>query len=142
MTVQPSSDSYFEGVKIVNKKDGVMQWVLTASRADLSKDGREALLSGVEMKLEKKGISVSAKKGLYDMETKKVTVDGVITARNDNYVITTSQAHIDGDGETFETESDVTVEGRKFSLEGKGMIADNSEQKVRILNNVKATFHR
>jgi len=65
----------------------------------------------------------------------------VITAHSENYVITTSQASIDSDGGTLETDRDVKIEGKKFNLEGKGMIADNNEQKVRILNNVKATFH-
>ena len=141
LSVQPAGDSFFEGVKIVNKKDGATEWVLTAKRADLLADGKEALLSGVEMKLEQKGISVEADKGLYDMETKNVRVDGVITARNENYVITTRGVTIDSAVGTLETEQEVKIEGRKFDLEGKGMIADNNAQKVRIFNNVKATFH-
>jgi len=76
LNIQQAGDSFFEGVKIVNKKDGATEWVLTAKRADLSRDGKEALLSGVEMNLEKKGISVEAEKGLYDMNTKNVAVDG------------------------------------------------------------------
>ena len=142
LSVQMTGDSFFEGVKIVNKKDGVTDWILTAKRADLSRDGKEALLNGVEMQLEKNGVTVEAEKGLYDMETKKISVDGVITARNKNYVMTTSEARIDSDAGTLETEREVKIEGKKFSLEGKGMIADNGEQKVRILNNVKATFNR
>jgi LPS export ABC transporter protein LptC len=142
LNVQLAGDSFFEGLKIINKKDGVTEWVLTAKRADLSKDGKEALLSGIEMKLEKQGMLVQAEKGLYNMETKNVAIDGVITARNENYVITTSQALIDSGGGILETEGEVTVEGKRFNLEGKGLQADNNEQKVRILNNVKATFHR
>ena len=142
LNVQLAGDSFFEGLKIINKKDGITEWVLAAKRADLSKDGKEALLSGIEMKLEKQGMTVQAEKGLYDMETKNVTIDGVITARNMNYVITTSQAVINSGGGILETEGEVTVEGKKFRLEGKGLQADNNEQKVRIRNNVKATFNR
>ena len=142
LNVQLAGDSFFEGLKIINKKDGITEWVLTAKRADLSKDGREALLSGIEMKLEKQGMMVQADKGLYNMETKNVSIDGVITARNENYVITTSQALIDSGGGILETEGEVTVKGKRFNLEGKGLQADNNEQKVRILNNVKATFNR
>jgi len=78
LNVQLAGDSFFEGLKIINKKDGITEWVLTAKRADLSKDGREALLSGIEMKLEKQGMMVQADKGLYNMETKNVSIDGVI----------------------------------------------------------------
>jgi LPS export ABC transporter protein LptC len=142
LNVQLAGDSFFEGLKIINKKDGVTEWLLTAKRADLSKDGKEALLSGIEMKLEKQGMIVQAEKGLYNMETKNVAIDGIITAHNENYVITTSQALIDSGGGILETEGEVTVAGKSFNLEGKGMQADNNEQKVRILNDVKATFHR
>ncbi len=142
LNVQLAGNSYFEGLKIINKKDGVTEWVLTADRADLSKDGKEALLSGIQMNMEKQGMKVRAEKGLYNMETKHVTIDGIITAQNENYVITTSQALIDSAEGILETEDKVTVQGKRFNLEGRGLRADNNEQKVRILNNVKATFNR
>ena len=53
LNVQIAGDSFFEGLKIINKKNGATEWILTAKRADLSKDGKEALLSGIEMKMEK-----------------------------------------------------------------------------------------
>jgi LPS export ABC transporter protein LptC len=142
LNVQIAGDSFFEGLKIINKKNGTTEWILTAQRADLSKDGKEALLSGIEMKMEKQGMTVQAEKGLYDMETKQVSIDGIITAHTEKYVITTSQALIDSGGGTLETEGEVKIEGKKFNLAGKGMKADNNEQKVRILNDVKATFNR
>ncbi|MDP2156777.1 MAG: LPS export ABC transporter periplasmic protein LptC, partial [Nitrospirota bacterium] len=132
----------FEGLKIINKKNGVTDWVLWAKRADMTKDGKEALLSGVEMKLESQGMTVTADKGVYDMETRQVSVEGVLRASNNNYVLTTSQARIDGSKGNFATAGDVTIEGRKFELKGKGMQAENNQQKVRILKDVKATFNR
>jgi LPS export ABC transporter protein LptC len=92
--------------------------------------------------MEKQGMTVHAEKGLYDMETRQVSIDGIITAHTEKYVITTSQALIDSGGGTLETEGEVKIEGKKFNLAGKGMKADNNEQKVRILNDVKATFNR
>jgi LPS export ABC transporter protein LptC len=142
LDVQFSGESFFEGLKIVNKKDGATDWVLTARRADFSGDGNEALLSGVEMHMESQGMTLSSEKALYNMDTRKVSVDGEIKAQNKNYVMTTSQALIDSGGGTIETAGDVKVEGKKFHLEGRGMKADNNEQKVRILKNVKATFNR
>ena len=142
LDVQLKGDSFFEGLKIVNKKDGVTDWVLWAKRADLTKDGKEALLSGVEMKLESQGMTVSAVKGLYNMETRQVFVEGVLRASNKNFVFTTSQARIDGNKGTFNTAGDVKIEGKKMELEGKGMQAENNQHKVRILKDVKATFNR
>ena len=142
LDVQFKGDSFFEGLKIVNNKNGTTAWVLTAKRADLSKDGREALLNDVEMNMASRGITVYAEKGRYNMETKQVSVEGVIKAHNKNYEITTSQATIDSDKGSIETSEDVRIEGKKFNLEGTGMKAENNEQTVRILNNVKATFNR
>ena len=142
LDVQFKGDSFFEGLKIVNNKNGTRAWVLTAKRADLSRDGREALLNGIEMNMASRGITVYAEKGRYNMETKQVSVEGVIKAHNKNYEITTSQATIDSDKGSIETSGDVRIEGKKFNLEGTGMKAENNEQTVRILNNVKATFNR
>lgn len=135
-------DSFFEGLKIVNRKNGVTGWVLWAKRADMTKDGKEALLSGVEIKLENQGMTVSAEKGLYNMETRQISVQGVLHASNNTYTLTTSQAHIDGSKGNFDTAGDVRIEGRKFELTGKGMQAENNQHKVRILKDVKATFNR
>ncbi len=142
LDVQVKGNSFFEGLKIINKKNGVTDWVLWAKRADMTKDGKEALLSGVEMKLESRGMTVTADKGVYDMETRQVSVEGVLRASNNNYVLTTSQARIDGSKGNFATAGDVIIEGRKFELKGRGMQAENNQQKVRILKDVKATFNR
>ena len=142
LDVQVKGDSFFEGLKIVNKKNGVTDWVLQAKRADMTRDGKQALLSGVEIKLEKQGMTVSADRGLYDMETRQISVEGVLHASNSNYMLTTSQALIDGNKGNFDTAGDVTIKGKKFELEGKGMQADNNQHKVRILKDVKATFNR
>jgi len=142
LDVQLKSDSFFEGLKIVNKKNGVTDWVLWAKRADMTRDGNEALLSGVEMKLESRGMIVSADKGLYNMETRQISVDGVLRASNDSFILTTSRARIDGSKGSFDTEGDVKIQGKKFELEGKGMQAENNQHKVRILKDVKATFNR
>jgi len=140
--VQMKGDSFFEGLKIVNKKNGVTEWVLLAKRADLSKDGKDALLTGIEMQLENRGMTVTAEKGLYNMDTQQMTVDGDLHATNKNYVLTTSKARIDGSKGIFDTAGDVKIDGKKFALEGKGMQADNNQHKVRILKDVKATFNR
>jgi LPS export ABC transporter protein LptC len=142
MDIQLSGNSFFEGLKIVNKKDGATAWVLHAKRADLSEDGKEAHLNGVEMNMASQGITVEAEKGLYNMETRQVSIEGAIRAHNENYTITSSQAVIDTISGTIETDDDIMIEGKKFNLKGKGMKADNNEQKVRILNNVKAVFNR
>lgn len=133
--------SFFEGLRIVHKNNGVENWILTAKRADISKDGDEANLTDLEMEVENKGITITAEKGLYNLDTKKISVMGTITAKNDNYSITTRQVEIDSTAGSLKTDADVHIEGKKFLLQGKGMEVNNNEQKVRILKDVKATFN-
>jgi len=134
-------ESFFEGLKIIQKKDGVQNWVLTAKRADISKDGNEADLTGIEMEIKSKGITIFAEKGLYNLDTRKISIEGPITAKSDDYSITTGEVEIDSNAGVLKTDHDVHIEGRKFTLKGKGMEIQNNDQKVRILKDVKATFN-
>jgi len=142
LDVQVKGDSFFEGLKIVNRKNGVTDWTLWAKRADMTRDGKEARLSGVEVKLDKQDMTISADNGLYNMETRQIFVEGVLHARNNDSVLTTSQARIDGSKGNFDAAGDVRIEGKRFEVQGKGMKADNNQHKVRILKDVKATFNR
>ena len=141
LDIQLNGESFFEGLRIVQKKNGAQNWILTAKRADISKDGDEAALTDLEMEIKNKGITISAEKGLYHMDTKRIFIEGAITAKSNNYSITTGQVEIDSVAGLLETSRDVHIEGRKFILQGKGMEIRNNEQKVRILSDVKATFN-
>lgn len=134
-------DSFFEGLKIIQKKNGVQNWILTAKRADISKDGNEADLTDLEMEVKSKGITIFAEKGLYNLNTKKISIEGAVTAKGNAYSITSGQVDIDSASGLLKTDSDVLIEGKKFTLQGKGMEIKNNEQKVRIMRDVKATFN-
>lgn len=140
--LQIKGDSYIEGLKIVNKKNGTTEWVLLADRADLSKDGKDAQLTKIEVQLKQQGITVLADSGHYNIDTKKITVDGEIHAKNSNFSIVTREIDIDSIKGTLETEGEVKIEGKNFNLQGRGLAAENNEQKVRVLKDVKAVFNR
>jgi LPS export ABC transporter protein LptC len=141
LDIRLKGESFFEGLRIIQKKNGTENWILTAKRADISKDGNEANLTDIKMEVKDKEITIYAEKGLYNLDTKKISIEGAITARNDNYSITTGQVEIDSTAGLLRTSGDVHMEGKSFSLQGKGMEIINNEQKVRILKDVKATFN-
>jgi LPS export ABC transporter protein LptC len=141
MDVRLKGESFFEGLRIIQKKNGVQNWVLVARRADISKGGDEAHLTDIEMEVKSRGMTIYAEKGLYNLNSKKISIDGAITAKNSNYSITTGEVEIDSTAGLLKTGEDVHIEGRKFTLQGKGMELDNNDQKVRILKDVKATFN-
>jgi LPS export ABC transporter protein LptC len=141
LDVHLQGSSFFEGIRIVQKKDGVQSWVLTAKRADISKKGDEANLTDIKVEVKDKGVTIYADKGLYNMDTKKMSIEGPITAKNDEYSITTGQVEIDSSAGLLKTNEDVLIKGKKFVLQGKGMELNNNEKKVRIMRDVKATFN-
>lgn len=141
LDIHLKGESFLEGLKIIHKKNGVPNWILTARRADISKDGNEADLTDVEMEVKNKGITIFAEKGLYNLDTRKISIKGSITAKNNAYSITTGQIEVDSDAGLLTTGENVLIRGEKFSLQGKGMEIKNNEQKVRIMKDVKATFN-
>ena len=141
LDVHLQGSSFFEGIRIVQKKDGVQSWVLTAKRADISKKGDEANLTDIKVEVKDKGVTIYADKGLYNMDTRKMSIEGPITAKKDDYSITTAQVEIDSSTGILKTNEDVHIKGQKFTLQGKGMEIKNNEQKVRIMKDVKATFN-
>lgn len=133
--------SYIEGLRLLHRQNGVVDWILTAGRADIADEGDKAYLSGIEMKIENKGITVYADKGLYDMNARNLVVDGKVVAKADSYSITTEDVKFDNAGGMLKTDGRVRLEARKFRVEGTGMDADNNAQTVRIRKDVKAIFY-
>jgi LPS export ABC transporter protein LptC len=140
-SVRQTGDSYIEGVRIVNRKDGNRDWTLTAERADIAADGRIAYLKNIEIKIEDRGITVYADKGSYNMADKSLNLDGKTVAKGDSYSITSENVKFNSRKDNLATNGAVSLEGKKFSVHGKGMDLDNSEHKVRVLSNVKAVFY-
>jgi len=141
LDIQLKGESFIEGLKMFHKINGKADWLLTAKRADISKNSDKAYLTNIEMTLKTKGMTIYADKGLYDLTNKNITIDGKVVAKNDSYSIFTENVKLDSSTGTLKTEGDVKIEGKKFSLQGKGMTIDNNEKKVKVLKDVKATFN-
>ncbi|MBI5639235.1 MAG: LPS export ABC transporter periplasmic protein LptC [Nitrospirae bacterium] len=142
LEIHQKGSSFIEGLKIVNKKNGATEWILTAQRADLSENGDRADLSDIEMNIQNRGITLHAEKGTYVMSGKKLSVEGRILARGKSYSITSDNVTFDSSSGMLRTDSKIVMEGQRFSVEGRGMDSDSAEQKVRIHRDVKAVFYR
>lgn len=139
--VSQVGDSYMEGVRIVNRKNGKQDWVLMADRADITADGRVAYLKKIEMKIEGRRMTVYADNGSYDIAGKNLTLEGRTVARGDSYSITSQNVKFTSAKDNLATDGKVYIEGKNFRVDGKGMAVDNAAHKVRILRDVKAVFY-
>jgi LPS export ABC transporter protein LptC len=142
LDIHQKGNSFIEGLRLVHKKNGDSDWILTAKRADISEDGNTARLSGIAMTLKDKGVTVYAARGLYNMADRNLSAEGTVVARGTNYsIISENGAEFNGAANSLKTGGKVTIEGRKFNVQGEGMDTGNNGQIVRILGNVKAVFY-
>ncbi|MBM4140095.1 MAG: hypothetical protein FJ242_01165 [Nitrospira sp.] len=138
---QIKGSSFFEGLKILQKKDSNVVWTLLAKRADFIEDENIVKLSDITMTVQKNGVVFYADKGAYNLSNKNFTAEGPIKAKSTDYTIIADSIDYDDSSGNFKTEGSIAVEGKRFKVDGKGMEVD-SEQKVRILKDVKATFYK
>jgi LPS export ABC transporter protein LptC len=142
LDIHQKGESFIEGLRLVHKKNGDGDWVLTAKRADISEDGNIARLSGIAMTLRDKGVTLYADRGLYNMTDKNLSAEGRVVARGTNYsIISENGAEFNGTASSLKTDGHVTIKGGKFNVQGTGMDTADSGQIVRLLGNVKAVFY-
>jgi LPS export ABC transporter protein LptC len=136
-----TGNSFLEDIKILQKKKGETRWILTAEKADFLEGDNKAVLQTVGLAVPENNLMLYADKGTYDFSKKSFTADTVVEARGENYRITADSLDLDVSLSGIQTEGRVNLEGKGFSVEGKGMQA-GKEQKVRIFKDVKAIFQK
>ena len=139
--IQLKGDSFIEGLKIIHKNQGKPDWTLIAKKADFQEHENLAYLDDVQITLEGKNMTISADKGQFNMSNKNLSVDGNIIAKSKNYSITTEHVSLNSETGTISSDGNISLKGKKLNLQGKGISINNTEQKVRILKDVKATFN-
>lgn len=133
--------SFIEGLKIIHKKNGISMWTLNASRADIIEGSDRVKLNDIVLTVENKDMTIYSPEGFYNTESRDLILNGKIKAVSKGYTIITESVEWNQSKGEIKTKEAVKIESKKFNVEGVGMEAD-SEQKVRILKNVKATFYR
>lgn len=138
--MQMKEHSFIEGLKIIQRVNGNTIWTLAARKADFIEGGDKAELSDVQMTVQKNGLFIHSDKGTYNLLNQNFTTEGTIRAEAKNYLITADSIDYEASSGEMKTEGQIKIEGKRFNIIGKGMKA--SENGVRILKDVKATFYR
>jgi lipopolysaccharide export system protein LptC len=139
--IRAKSTSFIEGLEIFYRKNGDTVWKLNARKADFTDDEKSIELSNLTVTVQKNGITFYADKGTYDLLSRNFIINSDIRAEAKDYRIITSSIDYDASSGNAKTDERIVIEGEKFRVEGKGMTLD-SEHKVKIQNNVKATFYK
>ena len=139
--LEVKSNSFIEGIKILQKEEGTTIWKLIARKADFIEGENKAILSDITMVVKKNGLVLYADKGIYNLSDRNFITEGETRAETKDYTITADSIDYEASSGEIKTEGRIKIEGKRFKITGKGMKA-NSEQKVRVLKDVKATFYR
>ena len=131
--------SSIDGLRIINKKEGADIWVVTAQKAELVGNDTIGRMHAVQILAEKDGITVTADSGLYNMETRALTLSENIRIRTKDALISASSLAWDPAERVISSKERVIVDGERFRIEGDGLVA-SPDQKVQLMSNVKATF--
>lgn len=132
-------NSYIEGLRIVNRKDASELWVITARKADLSRDETTAQMESVAIDIKKEGAVLNAESGFYNMNTRDLRLENNVILRVRGSVISANTLLWNSASGTLSSDDRVEMQGDKFKIEGEGL-ATTEDNKVRLMRNVKATF--
>jgi hypothetical protein len=138
--LQMASGSFIEDIRILQKKNGVVLWDLTAKRADFETEDR-AKLSDINISLQKSGVVLYADKGTYNLADKSFTTDSAVKAGGKDYNITADSVDFEVASGNIRTDGRIKMEGKGFEVAGKGLKAETGK-KVEIFEDVKAIFHK
>jgi LPS export ABC transporter protein LptC len=133
------TNSYIEGLKIIQKKNGSDAWVITARRADFTKDEKVAQMDTVTIQAIPEGIVANADTGTYTMATKELRLDNNIKIRIKDSIVFAKSLMWNPSSGMLTSNDRVRVDGTKFRIEGEGLTA-TQDQKVKLMNKVTATF--
>ncbi len=133
------SNSYIEGLRVVNKKNGTDLWVIKARKADLTRDETIARLESVTMDIKKEGVILNADNGVYNMNTKDLRLENNIKILTKDSVISAKELSWNSSVGMLSSPDKIQLEGGKYAIEGEGLTAGDS--RVKLLRNVKATFY-
>jgi LPS export ABC transporter protein LptC len=127
-------------------KHNAKEWELRSDKARYFKDKKIIELENLEVVFYRSNGTIyrlTGKRGTIEMETENFTVQGDITGvMPDNTRFSTQSFSYDNKKRVVTTPDKVFITRDTFSMEGVGMIIDIKEEKLSLLNNVKATENK
>lgn len=129
--------SYMDEISITQKKDGAVKWALNAKRAEFLNNS-DVKLAGLKISFPEKGLVLTSEGGLYNIEDKNLEISGHINASTKDYEIVAARLYWDATKNELLSDDKVKIVGRKFALEGEGLVA--TKDKAKLNSNVKAVF--
>jgi LPS export ABC transporter protein LptC len=126
--------------------DEKVKWVLDAEEVRFSEDKKTILFFNFKFRIEPDGkpwFKLTGKKGQYLKDSGKIELWGNLEGfYGDKYKIFTEYALIDEKLGHLKTEKPVEIIGPFFNVKGRGLFADMTEEKVKVLSDVTTIINK
>lgn len=135
--------SVMHGIHLDHKTGNALKWELFAKNATFPEDKKDIIIDSLELKIhDGHDIYITGGKGIYNINRKDLAVEDKIEIKlKDGVFKTDSIKWISNEG-LITAPDHVEFTSNNFMIEGTGLVAEVSKEKVRILKNVKGTFYR
>ncbi len=136
--IRLAGESYMNDVSIKQREDGETKWILDAKRAVFISD-TDIKLDDLRITFPKKDLILTSDGGMYDIESRNLTIDGNIKASTDDYDIVATTLLWNSSKSKLFSDEKVKIIGENFFVEGDNLIA--TVDKIKLSNNVRAIFY-
>lgn len=135
--------SSMQGIHLTHKDDDKIKWELTAESAIFPEGEREILLNDLTMKIHHDpNIIITGGRGNYNIEGRSLIVNKPVETTIKDSRLTTDSLTWDGEEGLITTGDSISLTGKKFSIEGRGLTVTVRDQTLRISSDVRGIFYR
>jgi LPS export ABC transporter protein LptC len=144
INISPSyRTSSMRGIHLNHREGNDLKWELLADTATFPEDKKEIIIDSLELKiLNEPGIKITGGKGIYDINSKDLSVRDRIKIFLSNGIFRTDSLKWKSSENIITTANNVEFTNDNFTIKGTGLIAEVREERVRILKNVTGIFYR
>jgi len=141
--ISPSfKSSSMHGLCLTHKVGNEVRWELRAEDAVFPEGATEITIKSLKLLIyDDHRIRLSAGSGTYNITTKTLTINKPVRINMRDTTLMTERLIWDGQKGLISTEEEITLRGKNFYIQGKGLEAEIKQERVRILDNVKGVFY-
>jgi LPS export ABC transporter protein LptC len=142
--IRPSyQTSAMDNLHLTQTDDNKVHWELQAENAIFPIDKKEVILKSIGLTINNSPkIYLTSDSGIYEVDSGNVTLNEPVEVIMKDTKFSTDSLNWNSSDEIISTKDPVKFLGSNFLIEGIGLTAKVTHQKVKIQKNVKAIFYR
>lgn len=127
---------------LINKRGNEIRWELSAPKATIPEDKKRIFLQSPSLTINNSPeIHVTSGNGIYEIGKDNVTLSRPVKINIKDVIFETDSLTWNSKDDLISTDDPVQVKGNNYIINGTGLTAQVTQQKVKILNNVTAIFY-